>query len=227
MWYPEGLNRRAEFFAKQRIMRALCNKRMNTVAVAWLKHIRKFIPDKFTTRMPIVGKVFVQLPDRRCLVMETDGRDLIARDLFWGGFKGFEPETAKLFYKLAENSNVTFDIGANVGYYTLLAAIANERGQVYAFEPVPEIYEWLKRNIALNSISNVIAVPSAVTKFDGDITLYVPADNGYDVIPSSASTLEGFVERPIGISVAATSLDSFAHKGKVEKVDLIKIDTDG
>jgi FkbM family methyltransferase len=216
--------KRVGFFVRKKIIRLLCNKMVNTTAIVLLKHLSSFIPDKLITRMPIVGKVSVELPDGKYLVMETGGGDLIARDLFWTGFKGYEYETTKLFYELAKRSKVIFDIGANIGYYTLLAAIGNEGGQVFAFEPVPKIYEYLKRNIALNPKSNVIAISSAVTNFDGEITLYIPADDG--IIPVSVSTLEGFRETEGEISVPAITIDSFVYKNQIEKVDLMKIDTE-
>jgi len=216
--------KRLGFFVRKEIIRLLCNKRVNTTAIVLLKHLSSFIPDKLITRMPIVGKVSVELPDGNYLVMETGGEDLITRALFWMGFKGYEYETTKLFYELAKKSNVIFDIGANTGYYTLLAAIGNGEGQVFAFEPIPKIYEYLKRNIALNPKSNVIAISSAVTNFDGEITLYIPADDG--IIPTSASTLEGFRETEGEISVPAITIDSFVYKNQIEKVDLMKIDTE-
>lgn len=213
-----------KFFARREIIRLLCNKRVNTTAIVVLKHLSSFIPDKLITRMPIVGKVSVELSDGKYLAMETEGEDLIARALFWKGFKGYEYETTKLFYELAKKSNVIFDIGANTGYYTLLAAIGNKEGQVFAFEPVPKIYEYLKRNIALNQNSNVIAISSAVTNFDGEITLYIPADIG--IIPLSVSTLKGFIETEGEISVPAITIDSFVYKNQIGKVDLMKIDTE-
>jgi FkbM family methyltransferase len=157
--------------------------------------------------------------------MILDGKvgDEIARLVFWSGFRGFEPETTRIFYNLAKKSNIVFDVGANIGYYSLLAAISNKEARVFAFEPVARIYEYLNHNIELNRLSNVITSCSAVTNFDGEITLYIPAGD----IPSSASTLEGFREAEEELKVPAITLDTFVNENNIGGVDLIKIDTEG
>jgi predicted methyltransferase len=54
------------------------------------------------------------------------------------------------------------DVGAHVGYYTLLAAaIVGETGHVFAFEPAPDNLEYLSKNIGLNKLKNVSVVASA------------------------------------------------------------------
>ena len=104
---------------------------------------------------------------------------------------------------MAKKSNIVFDVGANIGYYSLLAAISNKEAKVFAFEPVPRIYEYLNHNIELNRLSNVITSCSAVTNFDDEITLYIPAGN----IPTATAILEGFREAEEELKVPAITLD--------------------
>src|SRR5689334_14287435 len=66
-----------------------------------------------------------RLPNGRKLKLWSRGDDWVSTQIFWRGLEGYEPETAQLFLRLAADSSVTLDIGAYVGFYTLLAAQAN------------------------------------------------------------------------------------------------------
>jgi FkbM family methyltransferase len=211
-----------KMLAKQLVKTILCSKNINLIVRTLLKPISFCIPNDLLTNIPVVGKISVELLEGEQMILDGKIGDGIARLAFWSGFRGFEPETARIFYRLAKKSKVVFDIGANIGYYTLLAAISNKEAQVFAFEPVPRIYEYLNHNIELNRLSNVITSSMAVTNFDGNITLYIPAGD----VPLSASTLKCFREAEEGLKVPAITLDTFVNENNISKVDLLKIDTE-
>jgi len=113
----------------------------------------------FLIRIPVVAKFRVRLPDGNSLVIASGrGPDPVGRRLFWWGFDAHEPETSSVFYKLAQESNTIFDVGANIGYFSLLASVANRKSRIVAFEPLPEFFKCLKGNIDVNLASNVMAV---------------------------------------------------------------------
>ncbi len=75
----------------------------------------------------------------------------------------YEPLETKLVRKEVKKSDVVLDIGANIGYYTLiLAKLVGKKGRVFAFEPDPTNFALLKKNISINGYKNVILVPKAV-----------------------------------------------------------------
>ncbi len=200
----------------------LYNRKFNPIFRLLIKPFSYFIPKKLARKLPMLGKISVRLPDGNSLILEDiNGEDSISRVLYWKGFKGFEYETTKVFFELSKRSKVTLDIGSNIGYYALLAGIANKEAKVYAFEPVPRVYERLKRNIELNKCSNIKAICAAVTSSNGKIAMYVPK---FD-LPTSASSSKGYRENVEELEVLAVSLDSFADKEKVE-INLMKIDTE-
>lgn len=173
-------------------------------------------------KIPIVGKIDLQLPDSKRVYLQAEGTDRIATRLYWKGINGFEGDTLQLFIKLLKFTDTVLDIGANIGIYALIAATDNPNRKVYAFEPVPRIVKCLKRNIELNKADNLQVECSAITNYDGEITLYVPPAG----IPRSASTAKGFRESNEAISVQALTIDSFVTLNNISKVDLIKIDTE-
>ena len=94
-----------------------------------------FLPKTFS-RIPVVGKVRVPIKEKH-FFMKSDGDDTIATALFWRGLKGFEYETISIIEKLLQSDNIFFDIGANTGIYSFIAATKVHK--VYSFEPVPSI----------------------------------------------------------------------------------------
>ncbi|MCL0072911.1 FkbM family methyltransferase [Dehalococcoidia bacterium] len=207
------------------VKKALSLKGVNSIIKSLPKSIMNFVPDKFVALLPIVGRVPIELPHGQCFLLEAHGDDPLTNFHFWRGFGGFEAETTSLFINLAKRSDFIFDIGAHIGYYALLGATVNTKSNIFAFEPVPRIYNRLTENVKLNSFSNVICVFGVVTNFDGVAPLYTPDG---ELIPCSASTLRASPdEKGIEeIEVPAFSLDSFVRDNNIPKVDLIKIDTE-
>lgn len=181
-----------------------------------------------------IGEVPCRLPNGREMRMWSKGDDLVTSRLFWRGFEAHEPETLGVFFRLAARSRTTFDIGANVGFMTLVAAHASPSSKVYAFEPVIEIFERLRSNVARNDLTNVQAVCCAVGAADGSLEFFAPRP-GAEGLNSSASASAEFFNAPERASyradflptiVPAVSLDGFIARHQIGPVDLLKIDTE-
>jgi FkbM family methyltransferase len=188
-----------------------------------VKPFAPIIPNCVLSKIPVCGPFCFRLPNTRKVYLQSDGNDFIASLLYWGGIDAFESHTIKLLVELLAYADTVFDIGANTGLYSLIAATDNPRRLVYAFEPVPRVFDCLRRNVELNKLRNIYINPYAITNYDGEITLYIPDG----AIPTDASTLKGFREATESISVQAKTIDSFVIKNEIPKVDLMKIDTEG
>ena len=80
----------------------------------------------------------------------------------WLGW--YERDKAKLLAAALITGSVFYDVGANVGFYSLLgAACVGFGGRVIAFEPVPENLVILQKHIAMNQLANVMVIPAAVS----------------------------------------------------------------
>lgn len=167
-----------------------------------------------------------KLPNGRIFKLNSKGDDWVSNQVFWRGWSGYEPETAPLFYRLAEKSAVIFDVGAYVGFFTLLAAHANPQARVFAFEPMTAIYQRLCQHVELNSLQNVMTTFGAVGAEEGEAEFFHV--EGFD-LPTSSSLSFEFVKNTEHITstkVKVFQLDKFAQENGIEKIDLMKIDTE-
>jgi FkbM family methyltransferase len=121
---------------------------------------------------------------------------------------------------------VTLDIGAHVGFYALIAGHANPNGRVFAFEPLALTLERLQRNVADNKLTNVECLERAVGDVSGPVTFFIPDSE----IPCSAGMSADFYgawpDSFAKIEVSAITLDEFVRERAIDRVDLVKIDTE-
>jgi len=128
-------------------------------------------------------------------------------------FNMSEPERMKLTKDLILKDYICFDIGANIGIYSLLFSRCAK--QVYAFEPLPRNLSYLYRMMKINQTKNVIIVPCAVTDMGG-LSWFQEAE----------SNAEGRLKSDGTQPVPVVSLDSFIKSSNVHP-DLLKIDVEG
>jgi FkbM family methyltransferase len=123
----------------------------------------------------------------------------------------------QLAAELHEGS-VFYDVGANVGFFTLLAARAvGPTGRVFAFEPLPRNVELLQRHIAINHIRNAILFPAAVADAAG--AGRISTNNS----PSQGS----LVADGSGTDVEMVTLDGLLASQAIAPPTVIKIDVEG
>jgi FkbM family methyltransferase len=133
----------------------------------------------------------------------------------------YEPFETDLFKQLIKPGDTVLDIGANIGYYTLLfAKLVGREGKVYAFEPDPTNMELLRKNVKVNGYQNVITEQKAISDQSGTIQLYLNDGNKSDHrIFDSGDGRQS-------INIETINLDEYFAKKQVD-VDLIKIDIQG
>lgn len=120
---------------------------------------------------------------------------------------------------LRKGMNVV-DIGAHIGVYTILAAEkVGKNGKVIAIEPEPKNYEQLVKNIKLNNFKNVIPKNIALSNHENVEKLYL------DFYTTSHSLIKK--ENNPYMKVRVTTLDNLLEEIGLDKVDFLKIDTEG
>jgi FkbM family methyltransferase len=159
--------------------------------------------------------------------MIADVRDtMMSRSLILTGI--YEPHVTKVFKDIVKPDSVILDIGANVGYFSVLGASLAPRGKVYAFEPDPGNYRRLVANIYLNGYQGRVEHANmAVGDKAGEILLTnLDAGNaGGRLTVDNAGQVESLFGKDFAYTVVpCVSLDERLGD---QKVDVIKIDIEG
>ena len=132
----------------------------------------------------------------------------------------YEPLTTATILEYLKEGSVFVDIGAHVGLFSVPAMKwVGDLGRVIAFEPHPDNFALLLKNVETNGATEGISVENAaVSNCNEPLTLYTSAFNTGDhqVYPTSGRK---------GIDIQCVSLDSYF--GKSERVDVIKMDVQG
>jgi len=136
---------------------------------------------------------------------------------YWAGT--YETALLKTFAGAIYPGNAIYDVGANVGIYSLLASIrTGPAGSVYSFEPVERNLTYLRRHMALNRVENCTLVQAAVSDSDGTQRFAAAA---WDHSMGHLSA-EGEIE------VRCVTLDSCIYgETGFRPPDVIKIDVEG
>lgn len=134
----------------------------------------------------------------------------------------YEPYQTALIKQWAKPGYSVLDIGANIGYYTLLlAGGVGSNGRVFAFEPEPTMSSILAENVRLNNYSNVVVLQEAVSNRNGVTELY--ADEFSNLDYRIYKSKDGGKK---SIPVETIRLDSVAELND-HKINLIKMDIQG
>lgn len=149
----------------------------------------------------------------------------IENDIFWKGLTGgWEKNSMRLWIQLCRNANVILDIGANTGIYALTAKAVSPGAQVYAFEPLQQMFSKLSRNSKINNY-DIVCVQKAVSDKNGKAIIY---ETGADHVAAASLNAEtrayGVLEKET--EVETITLDSFVEDKNLKKVDLVKIDVE-
>ena len=170
-------------------------------------------------------RVTVKLPGRI-------GRDQIATALRDGGWGGFEPPLPSVLAACAAtHPGVVYDVGANTGFYSVVAASVNEGNHVFAFEPFPDVFSFLTTTLKLNGLDDrVHAQPVALGAGVGRAPLYVPVQD-HGLVETSSTLSRNFKpEHSQVIDVPVSTVDAFAsergHRVSVMKIDVESCEAD-
>ena len=182
------------------------------------------IPARIRGLMPVRGVFDVDGAMGVSYRMEFDGTDGSPETIFWEGLLQYEVATQRLLRRLLPRTQCFLDIGANAGAYTFAAALQPHRPRVHAFEPEPYNLAWLRRNVQINDLRNVAVYGVALADESGTSLLFLPSwGHGTSTLVERA-----LVERAGGaVEVAVTTLDEWAANQELQRVDVIKTDTEG
>lgn len=149
--------------------------------------------------------------------------DEVQNAIWWNG-PNYERKESKFIRRYLQPGMVFFDVGSNVGYYTLLAApIVGKYGKVHAFEPVSEQHADLRANLERNQLQNVVPERLIITDRAGTMEINLGSEDN----AGTASVDLVYRENRPTERVDCTTLDSYLHDRGVKQLDVLKIDVEG
>ena len=157
--------------------------------------------------------------------MVLESSDVSAPQLFFGIY---EPEETKTMGDLLKPGMVALDIGANLGYFTLLMAKkVGSTGRIHSFESNPQMVVRLRQNVSLNygpSQGCIRIHEIALGETDGEAEFFCPV-RGHEGAGGLKNTHRAPIEKVI--TVPMRTLDSVLQEHDIQKVDFVKMDIEG
>jgi FkbM family methyltransferase len=140
----------------------------------------------------------------------------------------FEQAELEFILRVLRPGMTFFDVGANVGIFSLAAGqkLRRKTGLIFAFEPCPATFSILEKNLALNHLAEVRTVRAAVSDQTGEALLFVNArfkDGLNSLQDPSHSDAEVVGREP----VPTVTLDDFIARSSIPRVDVMKVDVEG
>lgn len=144
---------------------------------------------------------------------------IVDREIYTGFF---ETDTIKCFRSILKPGMTFFDVGGNIGLFSLVAKAKHSDINVYAFEPADEVYVDFQENVKLNNFKNVNIYQKGISDKTGEITFNICEDMAYNSIHSNP-----MVDIVKTITIETFSIDDFCTQNNINKIDVMKIDTEG
>lgn len=135
----------------------------------------------------------------------------------------YEPVSSYIFNNLVKKNMTVLDIGGNIGHFSLLASkLVGMHGKVYVFEPDPTNFKYLKKNIEINKMRNIILVNKCVSNEERILTLY-----HHPKFHSCHSIFKPSSKKPVNhVDVKSIKLDNM-FSNEDFKISFIKMDIEG
>lgn len=137
-------------------------------------------------------------------------------------FLDYEVADSAMIMRLVSPTDCIFDVGANMGWYSINIAKTYPQSTVHAFEPVDKNYSFLKNNIKLNQIQNISAYHFGLSNECKELTFYFYSEGGGN---ASSVNISGRKDAEL-VTCHVERLDDFARKNNLQ-IDFIKCDVEG
>lgn len=203
-----------------------------TCSKSYLRHVpgawgKEWLWDSLCAQYVNWRDISLEVSTRFGLKMKCTTKDFIQGHIIY--FEEWEPNLTAFLKRRLREGDTFIDVGANVGYFSLLAAhLVRSQGRVLAIEASPSIFSLLEHNLKLNGLDMVRAVNAAVADREGIVTIYKA---GLENIGASTTLVERSHQTKRGFwpeaEVPCASLLSIASAAELDAARLIKIDVEG
>lgn len=195
------------------------------------KKLNNSLKGKGILKNPILNRIYYYLYDRirphgfvlvnvnnYKMYVDPSDRGVSLRLLTRNSYENYE---TTIFKSLIKKGMTVVDVGANIGYYMLLAAsLVGREGRVFAFEPEPNNFSMLKKNVEINRFKNIILVRKGVSNKNDTTRLFLNKKS------KASHSIYSKIDSDRSIGIELIRLDNF-FRSKENSIDAIKIDVEG
>ncbi len=181
-------------------------------------------------KIPPAGILTLKNKDGKTLKIKTNQTNYLTQLIFWEGYQNFE--YTDIFIKLIKKIGVFYDIGSNIGYYSLLAEMENPTIKVVAFEPASGPLYYLKKNVNVNNFKTITVEDIALSDKNGSITFFEIKNKKYTYLEhnlagesNAGSKTEG--RNFVPVKVKTQTFNEYVSNTSHGNIDLVKMDTEG
>jgi len=193
-----------------------------------LRPFSSWIPVKY--HFPVIGKYHLQIDTNHSIYLEGHYTSHLSKLIFWQGVRGWEYDNIRLFIELIQKSDTFLDIGANIGYYSLLASGLQPHIRTIAFEPFPDAYAALNDNIQINGFKNIQAESIALSDQKGTFDFFYKVNPTFKDYKYQLAGDNGLVDYDEDVRQQSTvntiTLDEYMESQNLDQIDLMKMDTE-
>ncbi|OGN60368.1 MAG: hypothetical protein A3F40_04930 [Chlamydiae bacterium RIFCSPHIGHO2_12_FULL_27_8] len=152
-----------------------------------------------------------------------DGTDMRGVPFEKINFFEYEKDELEIINQIIVDDMIILDIGANIGWYSMLFGKKYPKAFIYAFEPISELYRYCLENINFNDLKNVNIFNIGLSNFNGKQSLYFSPETA--ALSSNKNIIE--YKNMQKEEVVVKTLDSFINEIELDKLDFIKCDVEG
>jgi FkbM family methyltransferase len=193
------------------------------------KHLFEYpllIGDSLVTKIELTKKqvVFTINNEGDSIMMCCDGRDAYSLPMIFLNLSETETHENAMILNLIKPGDVVFDIGANIGWYTISILLKRKGASVYSFEPIESSFQYLKQNLKLNNLNSDNTYNIGFSNEDKKVKFY------FDIRFAMASSMANLREdkETVEVDCEVIKLDDFvSSKLSLERLDFIKCDVEG
>jgi len=159
------------------------------------------------------------------LSISLDRASYISSAIYWAGHHSFP--LVRFLREFLKPEMTLADVGANIGEITLLAAKRLSSGLVLAFEPMPNVFAQLTRNVALNKFSSIRLFNLGLYDSNGSLPLFVKNDHPFGTTNEGVTSLFSTGKDRTETLVPLRKFDDVAGEASLTRLDVMKIDVEG
>jgi FkbM family methyltransferase len=138
-------------------------------------------------------------------------------------FDVLERDDSEVIFKMVKKGDIVFDIGANVGWYSMHLAKKVDCGHIHSFEPIPPTFHQLEQNMWLNKLENISINNLALTDKPQTLSFYFSPQFSAAASSRNITGLDDVIE----LKCEASTLDLYVSENNVSRIDFIKCDVEG